>query len=118
MSYFAQVIDGVVVSVISAEQDFIDTLPNSNEWVQTSYNTHNGVNNREGGTALRYNYAGVGYSYDEVRDAFIPVKPYDSWVLNEATCNWESPIPEPVQDPDTARHHVWDEDSQEWVSTA
>jgi hypothetical protein len=118
MSHFAQVIDGIVVNVISAEQDFIDTLPNKEQWIQTSYNTRLGVNDREGGENIRKNYAGIGMTYDKVRDAFIPIKPYDSWILNEATCSWESPIPEPIQDTDTARYHIWDENLQEWIITA
>lgn len=68
-------------------------------WVQTSYN----------GT-IRKNYAGIGFTYDPVRDAFIAPKPFASWVLDEATCRWEAPVPVPHGGP-----WVWDEDSQEWV---
>ena len=89
MGHFAKVIDGVVANVIVAEQDFIDTLPDKDSWVQTSYNTQGGVH-LLGGTPLRMNYAGIGYTYDPVRDAFIPPRPEGEWVLNEETCQWES----------------------------
>ena len=94
MTHFAEVIDGIVTRLIVAEQDFIDDLPNKEQWIQTSYN-HN----------IRKNYAGVGYSYDEVRDAFIPPKPFDSWTLNEETCNWEAPTPYP----DDGQIYNWNE---------
>lgn len=99
MTHFAEVIDGIVTRVIVAEQDFIDDLPNKEQWIQTSYN-HN----------IRKNYAGVGYSYDEVRDAFIPPKPFDSWTLNEETCNWEAPTPYP----DDGQIYSWNENDG-WV---
>ena len=99
MTHFAEVIDGIVTRVIVAEQDFIDDLPNKEQWIQTSYN-HN----------IRKNYAGVGYSYDEVRDAFIPPKPFDSWTLNEETCNWEAPTPYP----DDGQVYSWDE-TEGWI---
>ena len=110
MSHFAEVIDGIVTRVIVAEQDFIDKLPNSEQWIQTSYNTRGGINNREGGTPLRKNFAGIGYKYDEDRDAFIPIKPYNSWVLDEETCLWEAPIPYPTDD----KFYEWNEETQEW----
>lgn len=97
MTYFAEVIDGIVTRIIVSEQNFIDDLPNKEQWIQTSYN-------------IRYNYAGVGYSYDEVKDAFIPPKPFDSWTLNEETCNWESPIPYP----DDNQTYIWNEETQKW----
>lgn len=75
-------------------------FPNTN-WVQTSYN----------GTR-RKNYAGVGFSYDQIRDAFIPPKPYPSWVLNETTCQWNSPVPYPTD----GQQYVWDEATQTWVT--
>lgn len=78
-------------------------------WVQTSYNTHGGVH-LLGGTPLRKNYAGIGYTYDEARDAFIPQKPYESWVLNEDTCLWEAPVERPIEGDWT-----WDEDAGAWV---
>lgn len=79
---------------------------------QTSYNTHGGVHSL-GGTPLRKNYAGIGYTYDEVRDAFIPPKPFDSWVLNEATCLWDAPVPYPTD----GEMYQWDEASTSWIPT-
>ena len=95
MSHFAKVVDGVVVNVIVAEQEFFDTFVDTSpgEWIQTSYNTHAGQHPE--GRPLRKNYAGIGYTYDPVRDAFIPPKPRDSWVLNEETCQWEDPDGQP-----------------------
>ncbi len=77
---------------------------------QTSYNTHGGVH-ALGGTPLRKNYAGIGYTYDAGRDAFIPPKPYASWLLNETTCLWDSP----VAYPDDGKRYSWDEDTTSWV---
>ncbi len=74
--------------------DFLTKLTGYPVWKQTSYNTHGGVHNN-GGTPLRKNHAGIGYIYDEDRDAFISPKPFKSWILNESTCLWESPIPYP-----------------------
>lgn len=79
-------------------------------WVQTSYNTFAGVH-RLGGKPLRKNFAGVGYTYDSDRDAFIPPKPFDSWVLNEETCQWDAPVPYPTDGAD----YYWDEDSTSWA---
>lgn len=112
MAHFAKVQDGIVTQVIVAEPEFFDTFVDSSpgEWVQTSYNTHGGVH-ATGGTPLRKNYAGIGYTYDKVRDAFIPPKPYPSWVLNENTCLWDAPVPMP-QD---GKHYRWDEPSLSWV---
>jgi hypothetical protein len=75
--------------------DFLTKLTGWAIWKQTSYNTFGGVHNN-GGTPLRKNHAGIGYTYDEDRDAFIPPKHFKSWVLNETTCRWESPIPYPI----------------------
>jgi hypothetical protein len=77
---------------------------------QTSYNTHGGVHVL-GGTPLRKNYAGIGYTYDEDRDAFIPPKPHDSWVLNEDTCLWEAPVPYPAD----GGMYAWDEEAGAWT---
>jgi hypothetical protein len=76
--------------------DFLRTLYNEPNavWKQTSYNTHGGVHNN-GGTSFRKNHAGICYAYDETRDAFIPPKPFESWLLNEDTCQWESPVAYP-----------------------
>tara|TARA_R110000782_G_scaffold258631_1_gene348689 strand:- start:227 stop:556 length:330 start_codon:yes stop_codon:yes gene_type:complete len=107
MSHFAKVVNGIVTSVIVAEQDFVDTQEGT--WVQTSYNTLGGVHSL-GNTPLRKNYAGIGYVYDEGRNAFYIPQPYDSWTLNEDTCFWESPVTYPSEG-----EHEWDEDNQEWV---
>ena len=97
--------------------DFLTKLTGYPVWKQTSYNTHGGVNDN-GGTPLRKNFAGIGYTYDEDRDAFIPKKPYQSWLLNEDTCLWESPIPKPNRD-GLANNQiwVWNETNQSWDLT-
>lgn len=105
MAHFARVnVTGKVDRVIVAEQAFIDTLPDSGMWVQTSYNTRGGVHydpatgepSADQSKALRYNYAGIGYSYYPARDAFIPPKPSPDATLNEDTCLWE--VPEVTED--------------------
>ena len=103
--------------------DFLTKLTGWSIWVQTSYNTIGGVHNN-GGTPLRKNHAGIGMTYDEERDAFIPKKPYNSWILNEETCLWESPIGNiptlnsEQQNQNTAGTHrwiyVWNENNQTW----
>jgi hypothetical protein len=85
-------------------------------WIQTSYNTRGGVHygqdgEPDGGVALRKNYAGIGYSYDPVLDAFIPPKPFDSWVINETTGLWDAPVPRP----DDGQIYMWNEDTANWV---
>ena len=118
MSHFAKVIDGIVETVHVVEQDYIDSgkLGDPDNWVQTSYNTRGGVhyapnsNEPDGGVALRKNFAGKGYTYDESRDAFIPPKPLPSFILNEDTCLWETPIPHP----DDNKRYKWNEDGQSW----
>lgn len=112
MGHFAKVQNGIVTQVIVAEPEFFDTFVDSSpgEWVQTSYNTHGGVH-ANGGTPLRKNYAGIGFTYDKERDAFIPPKPFPSWVLNEDTCLWDAPIPYP-QD---GKRYQWDEAALNWV---
>lgn len=111
MAHFAKVSNGVVVQVIVAEpeffQTFVDTSPG--EWIQTSYNTHGGQHPE--GRPLRKNYAGIGYTYDRTRDAFIPPKPYASWTLNEDTCLWDAPTPMP-----TDGVYTWDESTTSWVT--
>ena len=112
MSHFARVnAQGIVEQVIVAEQDFIDTLPDRTSWVQTSYNTRGGQHPE--GRPLRKNYAGIGYTYDYVRDAFISPKPYASWTLNEDTCLWDAPTPYPTD----GKTYNWDENTQQWVET-
>lgn len=118
MSHFAKVVDGLVTEVIVAEQDFINALPDSSSWIQTSYNTRRGKHyapnswEEDGGVALRKNYAGIGFSYDSTRDAFIPPKPFPSWIFNESTCDWDSPVPYPSDSED--QQYYWDEPSKTW----
>ena len=81
-------------------------------WKKTSYNTSGNVH-RLGGTPFRKNYAGIGYTYDATRDAFIPPLPYDSWTLNEDTCQWDPP----VAYPDDGKRYEWNEDTQAWDET-
>lgn len=110
MSHFANINEqNIVENVIVAEQDVIDTFPNKDRWIQTSYNTKGGVH-LLGGTPLRKNYAGIGYTYDEQRDAFIAPKPFNSWILNEDTCLWEAPIPYPEDD----KNYTWNENQRNW----
>jgi len=90
--------------------DFLNNLFNTNDnWKQTSYNTLGGVHSL-GGTPFRKNYAGVGYTYDETRDAFIAPQPYPSWTLNEDTCQWEAP----VAFPNDGKSYNWDEETGSW----
>jgi hypothetical protein len=101
MSNFAKLENNVVTQVIVAEQDFINSgaVGDSFLWVQTSYNNN-----------FRKNYAGIGYTYDRVRDAFIPPKPFESWVLNEDTCLWIAPVP----CPDADNKYTWNEEITNW----
>jgi hypothetical protein len=112
MSHFAKVVDGIVTQVIVAEPEFFETFVDSSpgEWIQTSYNTHGGQH-RNGGTPLRKNYAGIGYSYDRTKDAFIPPKPFASWVLNEETCLWDAPVAMPSD----GKMYQWDENTTNWI---
>ena len=89
--------------------DFLTKLTGWAIWKQTSYNTVGGVH-KLGGTPFRKNHAGIGYTYDEDRDAFIPKKPFNSWVLNETTCRWEAP----VAYPDDGQKYNWNEQNQTW----
>jgi hypothetical protein len=112
MAHFAKVVDGTVTQVIVAEPEFFETFVDSSpgEWIQTSYNTRGGEHTL-GGTPLRKNYAGIGYTYDRTRDAFIPPKPYASWVLDEETCLWNAPVAMPTDD----KRYAWDEATTSWV---
>jgi hypothetical protein len=112
MAHFAKVVDGVVTQVIVAEPEFFQTFVDSSpgEWIQTSYNTY-GNQHKLGGTPLRKNYAGIGFTYDRTRDAFIPPKPFASWLLNEDTCLWDAP----VVMPDDGKLYNWDEATLSWV---
>jgi hypothetical protein len=112
MAHYAKVLNNKVTRVIVAEKEFFDVFIDDSpgEWIQTSYNTRGGVH-LLGGTPLRKNYAGVGYTYDRERDAFIPPKPFESWVLNEETCFWDPPIPYPTD----GKTYNWDEPTVSWV---
>jgi hypothetical protein len=112
MSHFAKVENGVVTQVIVIEQDVLNLghWGDPALWIQTSYNTSGGVH-AQGGTPLRKNFAGIGYTYDSGRDAFIPPKPYASWLLDEATCNWNAPTAMPTDD----KRYKWDEPTTSWV---
>jgi hypothetical protein len=113
MSHFAKIDENnTVIQVIVIEQDVVDTglFGDPNSWIQTSYNTSGGVH-KLGGTPLRKNYAGIGYTYDNTRDAFIPPKPFSSWILNENTCLYEAPTPMPTDD----KMYSWNENTLSWV---
>jgi hypothetical protein len=112
MAHYAKVNNGIVEQVIVAEPDFFDVFVDSTpgEWIQTSYNTRGGQHPE--GRPLRKNYAGVGYTYDAERDAFIPPKPFASWLLNEETCLWEAP----VAMPEDGQVYDWDEATTSWVA--
>ena len=113
MGHYAKVVDGVVTQVIVAEADFFDSFVDTSpgKWIQTSYNTHAGVHS-QGGTPLRKNFAGIGFTYDKTRDAFIPPKPYPSRLLNDDTCQWEPP----VAYPEGEGLYSWNEETQSWDS--
>ena len=90
--------------------DFLTKLHGWAIWKQTSYNTIGGVH-QLGGTPLRKNHAGIGYTYDEDRDAFIPKKPFNSWILNEQTCLWEAPVAYPTD----GQNYSWNEENKNWT---
>lgn len=123
MAHFAKVADGLVQQVIVAEFEFFDSFVDSSpgQWIQTSYNTRGGIYYLPNSSipandqtkALRKNYAGIGYAYDAQRDAFIPAKPYPSWLLNEFSCLWEPPITYP----NDGGYYVWDETNLSWVQS-
>ena len=124
MSHFAKLDANNIVTFVTVgrqeddgkEQELCERT--GDVYKQTSYNTRGGVHYGPDGEpsadqskALRKNYAGIGYTYDEDRDAFIPPKPYPSWVLDEATCLWDAPVPYPTD----GGMYVWDEASGDWV---
>ena len=127
MSHFAKLDENNVVIFVTVGRDEDNgkeaelTARTGDVYKQTSYNTRGGVHYQSDGTpsadqskAFRKNYAGLGYTYDETRDAFIPPKPYASWVLNEDSCLWEAP----VAYPDDGGRYTWDEDAGAWVEMA
>jgi hypothetical protein len=93
--------------------DFLTKLTGYPLWIQTSYNTYGGVHS-SGDTPLRKNYAGIGMTYDEDRDAFIPKKIFNSWVLNEQTCLWEAPVTVPNTPLEENQHYAWNESIVNW----
>jgi hypothetical protein len=112
MAHFAHITNGIVdnVIVIDAETLATGNWGNPSEWVQTSYNTQAGVHSKNG-TPLRKNFAGIGFTYDAGRDAFIPPKPYASWLLNEDTCQWGAPTSAPTD----GKNYIWRESTTSWV---
>ncbi len=105
-----EVISNDIATTEQAGVDFINNLYNTNDiWKQTSYNTFGGVH-KLGGTPFRKNFAGIGYKYNQTRDAFITPQPYPSWTLNETTCLWEAPVIKPDDD----NEYLWNEDNQSW----
>ena len=120
MAHFAKVNNGIVEKVLVAEPEFFETFvdDSAGEWIQTSYNTRGGVHyqpnsdipSEDQSKALRKNYAGIGYTYDRERDAFIPPQPFPSWTLNEQTCLWDSPVPYPTD----GKPYEWNETTQSW----
>jgi len=111
MAHFAKIEDGIVTNVIVIDQETLNSGQWGDPalWIQTSYNTSAGVH-LSGGTPLRKNFAGIGYTYDAVRDAFIPPCPFASWILDETTCLWEAPKEKP------AHGGVWDEATSTWTT--
>jgi hypothetical protein len=111
MAHYAKVTDGIVTKVIVAEAEFFNTFvdDSAGEWIQTSYNTHGGEHTL-GGTPLRKNFAGIGYTYDREKDAFIPPQPFASWTLNETTCLWEAPVAMPEEG-----QYIWNESITNWT---
>jgi hypothetical protein len=120
MAHFAEIDENNIVTrvlVVGDDQEhrgqefLADDLGLGGTWLKTSYNTQGGVHTL-GGTPFRKNYAGIGYTYDAERNAFIPPKPFDSWLLNEESCNWNAPVAMPVEE---GKFFTWDEDSVSWV---
>jgi len=121
MAHFAKIGVGNIVERVSVvsndiattEQAGLEFLQNlhktSDMFIQTSYNTRGGVH-ISGGTPFRKNFANIGYKYDQIRDAFIPPKPFNSWTLNETTCLWEAPVAYPTD----GQRYTWNETNQTW----
>jgi hypothetical protein len=130
MAHFAKLDANNVVIFVTVGRDEDEgkevelSLRTGDTYKQTSYNTRGGVHYQADGTpsadqskAMRKNYAGLGYTFDAARNAFIPPKPYASWLLNETTCLWESPVPYPtdVGTPENPKRYSWDEATTSWV---
>jgi len=122
MAHFAEIDESntvVRVLVVPDAQEgrgqeyLADDLGLGGTWKKTSYNTQGGVH-ALGGTPYRKNYAGIGYTFDAAKDAFIAPKPYASWVLDEATCNWQAPVAMPTDD----KMYRWDEETTNWIEVA
>ena len=109
MAHYAKVESGVVTQVIVADSKEWCEANLGGTWVQTSYNTHGGVNSRDGGTALHKNYAGIGYTFDGT--GFAAPQPFPSWTKNSTTYLWEAPTPYPTD----GKRYTWDEDTTSWV---
>jgi hypothetical protein len=114
MGHFAKVVDGKVTQVIVAEPEFFDTFVDSSAgtWLQTSYNTIGGKHT-QGGTPLRGNYAGIGYTYDQTNDVFYAPQPFPSWVLSSDWL-WEAPVAMPTD----GKFYNWDEATFSWIEVA
>ena len=116
MAHFAKLDENNIVVLVTVGRDEDNgkenelTARTGDVYKQTSYNTHGGVHSN-GGTPFRKNYAGIGYTYDSGRDAFIPPKPYASWVLNESTCLWDAPVAMPTDN----KMYRWDEETINWI---
>jgi hypothetical protein len=125
MAHYAFLDENNIVTEVIVGKDEGDEGDDGVDWEQwygkfrgqvckrTSYNTVGGIHNN-GGTPFRKNYAGIGYTYDLQRDAFIPPKPYESWALNEGSCLWEPPVAMPTD----GQMYAWDEDTTSWVESA
>ena len=122
MAHYAIIDSNNVVTQVFVGRDEDDLAEGVSDWEvyyapagytckRTSYNTAGGAHSG-GGAPFRKNYAGIGYTYDEERDAFIPPKPFDSWTLNEETCLWDAPVPYP----EDGGFYTWDESTQTWTS--
>jgi hypothetical protein len=115
MSHFAQVKNGIVEQVIVAEQEFINCLPDKENWIQTSYNTRAGLHWNENGQpdgkpALRANYAAIGDTYDSINDVFYNPQPYPSWIIKAPNWQWIPPVDCPVD----GKVYTWNEDIKSW----
>ena len=126
MAHFAKIENGIVTKVIVAEPEFFNTFIDDTPgtWIQTSYNTRGGVHYEPGSNhtipsadqskALRKNYAGIGYEYNQQLDAFISPKPFNSWILNETTCYYEAPVAKPTTELEENQYYSWNESILNW----